>query len=342
MDDRAHRYFDAYRSIVIRCGRVLRSASKFTPSLAAALAWGAMFPIADSAMRRMDAFHLTAVRYAFAVLVFLGLLWAIEGLRALRTEGRGLELWLFGTAGFAGFNLLAFAGLEHTTPEHAALIVATSPLMTLLATAALNRSMPRPATLGFVLLALVGVLLVIGQGDPTALVRGGVNAGDGLVVLGTASFVAFTLGARRFPDYSALRYTALSSVGGTLTILAVTEAATLAGWLHAPGGGDLADTWWQIVYVVAIGAVVGVLAWNEGVRRLGAPDAALFINLVPVVTFTIAIVRGYHPDGFELAGAALTVAALAAANLASRQASLRPVRAAWAATRSAKLAKSRA
>ena len=93
---------------------------------------------------------------------------------------------------------------------------------------------------------------------------------------------------------------------------------------------------------VVIGALAAVLAWNEGVRRLGAPNAALFMNLVPVVAFVIAIVRGYQPDAAELGGAALTVAALIGANLAARQETRRPIRAAWAPTRSAKPAKSRA
>jgi len=91
-----------------------------------------------------------------------------------------------------------------------------------------------------------------------------------------------------------------------------------------------------------IGALAAVLAWNEGVRRLGAPNAALFMNLVPVVAFAIAIVRGYHPDAAELGGAAITVAALIGANLASRYDTARPVKAAWATTRAANPAKSRA
>jgi drug/metabolite transporter (DMT)-like permease len=301
-----------------------------------------MFPIADSAIKRVDPFHLTAIRYILASLGFLALLWAFEGARALRLDGRGIELFLYGSAGIAGFNLFAFAGLEHTTPEHAALIVATSPLMTLLASAALARTAPSKTTLGFVLLALLGVLLVIGHGDPTAVVNGGVNGGDLLVLLGTASFVVYTLGARRFSGHSSLRYTALSATGGTMTVLAVTELATLAGWLDAPSGGDVGAIWWQLAYIVVIGALAAVLAWNEGVRRLGASNAALFMNLVPVVAFVIAIVRGYHPDAAELGGAALTVAALIGANLASRQDSRRPVSAAWAPTRSAKPAKSRA
>jgi drug/metabolite transporter (DMT)-like permease len=302
-----------------------------------------MFPIADSAIRHVDPFHLTAIRYVLAAAGFLALLWMFEGRRALRLEGRGLELWLFGSAGIAGFNLLAYAGLEHTSPEHAALIVATSPMLTLLADAALASRAPRPAMLGFVALALAGVLLVIGRGDPAAIFTGGLNVGDVLVFLGAVGFVVYTFGARRFTGYSSLRYTSLTATAGTLTVIAVTEAATLAGALEAPTAGDVGAIWWQLAYIVVVGALLSVLAWNEGVKRIGAPNAALFMNLVPIVAFTIAIVRGYHPEGLELAGAAITVAALVGANLVSRgQASRRPVRAAWAATRSAKPAKSRA
>lgn len=76
---------------------------------------------------------------------------------------------------------------------------------------------------------------------------------------------------------------------------------------------------------------------------VGARNAALYMNLVPVVAFAIAIVRGYHPDAAELGGAALTVAALIGANLtARRQETRRPVSAAWAPTLSAKPANSRA
>jgi drug/metabolite transporter (DMT)-like permease len=322
---------------------VFRDSSKFLPSLVPAIGWGAMFPIADSAIKHVDPFHLTAIRYILAAFGFLALLWVFEGRRALALDGRGIELFLLGSAGIAGFNLLAFAGLEHTTPEHAALIVATSPLITLLASSALARSAPPPVTLGFVFLALAGVLLVIGHGDPAAVVNGGINGGDLLVLAGTASFVVYTLGARRFGDYSALRYTALSATGGTITVLLATEIGTLAGWLTAPSAGDVGAIWWQIGYVVIVGALGAVLAWNESVRRLGAPNAALFMNLVPVVAFTIAIARGYQPEMAELGGAALTVAALVGANLtARRQETRRPVSAAWAPTRSANPAKSRA
>ena len=319
---------------------------RFLPSLTAALAWGAMFPIARPALERVDAFHLTTVRYLLASAVFLGLLAALEGGRALRPDGRARELWLFGTLGFAGFNLLTYVALEHIRAQDAALIVATSPVLTVLVLWALGSGRPRGLQLGLTALAFLGVALVISHGDPSQL--GGSSALWELLVLGgVLGWTGYTLAAaRRFPSFSALRYTALTASFGTLSLLAITAIVTLAGGIDTPAAGDYGAVWWRLLYVAGPAAVVAVVAWNEGVRRLGAADGALFINLVPVVTFAIAIAQGYRPGAVEFGGAALTVAALVGANLAGRrtaaQASARPSSAAWAATRSANAVKSRA
>jgi drug/metabolite transporter (DMT)-like permease len=323
--------------------RKIMTISRFLPSLTAALAFGTMFPVAASALHHVDAFHLTAIRYGVATLAFLAILWAVEGREALRAPGRrrSLELWALGSAGFAGFNLLAYLGLGSSTPQHASVFVALMPVITVLALAGVTRVAPRPAILGFAALAVAGAALVVSGGDPASLASGGLSGGDALFLLGVSSFAIYTIGARRFPEFSALRYTALSAAGGTATILAVTEITTLAGAEHAPTLADLGAIWWQLLYVVGVGAVVAVLAFNEGVRRLGAPNASLFGNLIPIVTLVIAVAQGYRPAGLELVGIAITLVALAGANLAGRpQASARPVSAACAATRAANPAKS--
>jgi len=152
------------------------------------------------------------------------------------------------------------------------------------------------------------------------------------------AWVTYTMGARRFPGFSPLRYTTLTALGGTLSIVAIAQALTWGGALDAPAAGDFVAIWWRVLYVAGPAAALAVLAWNDGVHRLGAPNGALFINLVPVVTFAIAVVQGYRPGGVELAGAGLTVAALVGANLVGRrraaggpQASTRPSGSAWAA-----------
>jgi drug/metabolite transporter (DMT)-like permease len=300
-----------------------------------------MFPLAASALHHVDPFPLTAIRYGIAVLAFLGIVAAVEGRHALRPGGRALELFVLGSIGFAGFNLLGYLGLEHTRAQDAALIVAAQPLLTVLALWALTRKPPTKATLVAIVLALLGVALVISRGDPSQLVHGSGSGGDLLILVGAAGWVAYTLGARRFPEFSPLRYTALSAVGGTLTIFAATAIMAVAGAERLPSADDLQAAWLQLIFVVFAGGVLAVIAWNEGIRRLGPANGALFINLVPVVTFAIAIAQGYRPGGVEVGGVLLTLAALVGANLAGRQAIRRPSRLAWAATRAANAAKSR-
>jgi drug/metabolite transporter (DMT)-like permease len=73
--------------------------------LVATVSWGCMFPVMTSALTQMDPFNVTAIRYTIAAIPFAVLLLAREGKGAFNLKGeRHLLAWLFGTAGFAGFN----------------------------------------------------------------------------------------------------------------------------------------------------------------------------------------------------------------------------------------------
>ena len=286
-------------------------------ALIAVLSWGAMFPIASHAFPSVEPFHLTALRYGFASLAFVALLWRIEGLASMRPE-RVVRLWVLGTLGFAGFNLLAYVGLEHTGARNAALIVPTLPLVTALVRWLRDGIRPAPVTVGATFVALAGVVLVISRGDLASLGAGGVGFGSLLVLAGVVGFVIYTLGAADYPDWSPLRYTTLSAVLGTVSIFVITEVATIAGWISAPSAGDVVDVWPELAFIVVMGALVAVLAWNSAIRSMGPQNTALFINLVPVTAFVISIGSGYRPGAVELAGAGLTIAALAGGNLLAR------------------------
>src|SRR3954452_11947721 len=181
-------------------------------ALVAVLCWGAMFPIASHALPTVEPFHLTALRCGIASLVFVALPCRFEGIRALAPDGRLLRLWMLGTIGFAGFNLLSYIGLEHTGPRNAALIVPTMPLLTALVRWLRDGVRPAGATVCATVVALTGVMLVISGGDLSTLADGGVGFGSLLVLAGVLCWVFYTLGAADFPQWSALRYTTLSAV----------------------------------------------------------------------------------------------------------------------------------
>src|SRR4051795_5393813 len=200
----------------------------FLPSLIAVLCWGAMFPIADAAMDHVDAANVTAIRYTIASVAFLALLAAFEGRGALRYDGRFGRALLYGSLGFAGFNLLSYVGLRHTTPQHASLIAALLPVLTVIARWRMGGERPSARLLAFVGLAFAGVALVVVGDDPAAAARGGV--GDLLVLAGALCWVRYTLSAAsHFGDWSPLRFTALSAAAGTLSILAIAGAGDLTG-----------------------------------------------------------------------------------------------------------------
>ncbi|MFR9776845.1 DMT family transporter [Micromonospora sp. MS34] len=284
--------------------------------LFAVLSWGVMFPVLASALTRVDALNLTAARYVLATAVLLALLLAREGLAAFRALGRATEVVLLGVGGFAGFNVLTNLALGHAAPQQIALFAATTPLVTQFVRWVRDGVRPRPALLGMSLVALVGVALVITRGRLDGLGQFGVG---GLLMIGAVlAWAIYTHGASRFPEYSPLRYTTLTSVAGMLAMLAASAVADLTGLQHAPAAADLVAVAPQLAYAVIVAGVLAVLSWNTGVRRLGPADAALFMNLVPVTTFLVQTLRGYRPGAVELAGAALTIAALVVANLATR------------------------
>src|SRR5882672_9051487 len=145
-----------------------------------ALAWGGQFVVGKSALGEVNAFPLSTVRYAAASLLWLVVLAAVEGRRSLRLDGRGLRLFWLGSLGFAGFNLLAYTGLEHARPQSASLIVALGPLITAIVLWLRDGTRPARTTAIALAVAMVGVALVVSGGHPASIVSGSVGWGDGL------------------------------------------------------------------------------------------------------------------------------------------------------------------
>lgn len=286
---------------------------------ATAIIWGGQFVVGKSALTRVDAIPLTAIRYALAAALLLALLAAVEGRRALRLEGRGWRLFALGSLGFAGFNLFAYTGLEHARPQSAALIVALGPLVTAIVLWLRDGTRPARTTAVALLVAIVGVALVVSGGDPASIIGGSVGWGDGLVLLGVISFVVYTLGAARYAELSPLRYTALTATLGWITIAGIALLTTATGLVATPSLADVGAVSPEIVYLAVPGALIAVLTWNAAVGQIGPQNASLIGNLIPVTTFTIEIIRGYRPAALELAGAGLALGALAANNLLLRR-----------------------
>lgn len=286
---------------------------------AVVLIWGAFLPVSKVVLAVIDPYWLTLLRYATASACFLLLLAWREGRGALSYEGQAAKAWAYGSAGFAGFSLCVYEGLRLTRPEHGAMILALGPVNIVLWQWLRTRHRPPAAALACIAAAIVGLALVVSQGEITRLYSGGSALGNGLMYLASWCWIAFTLGAQKFPGWSPVRYTALTSILGCLTILLAVAAANGAGHSHAPSPAALAAHPWALLFVVFVVSFGAVLMWNMAVSKLGPLNAALFANFAPLVTLLIAAWQGQRLLAVEWAGAALVIGALVANNLVNRR-----------------------
>lgn len=295
---------------------------------ATAMAWGGMFPVMKPLLAEIDPITLTLVRFGFAVPVLIALLVIKEGLGALSTSGKALQLWWLGTLGFAGFGLLLVLGLNSTRSEHAAVIPALMPLIAIVVASIRGRSWPSSRALVAVVVGIAGVCLIVTRGDPGMLLSGGAGHGEALVLLGATCWVLYTFGAAKFSDWSGLRFTTLTLTFGALSIAAIEIVAVATRVVLLPSMSTLLSAAPSFAYLVLAASVMGFLFWNAGMRALGAARGVLFINLVPITAFAVALAAGHRPSGWELAGVALVIVALMVNSLASLRIPTVPSRAA--------------
>jgi drug/metabolite transporter (DMT)-like permease len=281
----------------------------------AILSWGAMFPIAKRTLPVLDAFSLGSIRYAIGTLIFISLLIAFEGRRALSYDGRLAAATVFGVAGFTGFNVFVWLGLASTRPEHAAIIMSLQTPLVALALWLTRGQRPAAFTLGCTAAAIVGVVLVVTGGDPAHAFARGTLVGDALVVVGAISWVVYSLAGGRFAGWSPLRMTVLTCIPGAIGLLIVHAMAIGLGWVRPPTLDAVLSVKWQIGYFAVFTVVLGVLCFNAGVKFLGALNTMLMLNLVPVTVFAIEASLGRRFAATELVGAAVVIGALVANNL---------------------------
>ncbi len=294
--------------------------------LIAAVAWGAMFPIGKEALGTLDGFYLTAIRYGIASLIFLAILWIVEGKDSFKLEGNGLKVFFFGSLGFAGFSIFAFVGLSTSTAEHGAIIMALMPIITVIINLLLKKNNINMMTFIYIMIALIGVSMVITKGDISTITNGGSIVSDLLILAGATCWVLYTMGAASVKNWSPLRYTALSSTLGTMiTTMIATFIATRTGYITTPSVSTVLSIWPEMIYLIVIAGVIAVLSWNAGIKILGPINGILFINLVPVTAFTIGIFQGHRFTMIEMTGALITIGALIANNLNARRIAVKAI-----------------
>src|SRR6266576_2768410 len=142
--------------------------------------------------------------------------------------------FVVGKSALGSVNAFPLTTIRYAAAALPSLIVALGPLLTALVLWRRTRVRPSRTTLALLGVALAGVALVISGGHPSSIVNGSIGWGDGHVLGGVFSFVLYGLGAAEFPNFSPLRYTALTASLGWVTVAAATAVALSSGLAALP------------------------------------------------------------------------------------------------------------
>lgn len=296
--------------------------------LLATSAWGGMFLVSKGVLHHVDPFWLTLIRYSLSAMLFIALLAPRGAAPWLKLRTHAMPLAMRGLAGFGVFSVMLLTGLAHSVPSHGAIIMATTPMTTQLLRWALDGVRPSRATLLTSLLALAGVIIVSGALSSHGTRAGESTAfGDAMAFVGTLGWVWYTRGAAQFANrLDVVEYSALTVLASWPLLLLGAVVATVAGVAEVPSGSGLMLSWHALVYVGLISSAVAVLAFNFGVRTMGAVTGTAFLNFVPVSALLMSVALGKLPSGNELLGMAMVVGALLIHTASTRTATAAPVR----------------
>lgn len=270
--------------------------------------WGVNFSVLKAVLDVLDPLALNALRFPLAGLVLIPLVRRQPGPR--RPERSDVAaLVALGLLGNVVYQLCFIYGLNATLAGNASLLLATSPVWTLLLSLRLGHERASLRVVAGLLATVAGmVLVVLGRVDRIGLGLASLK-GDMLMVTAAVLWSGYTVGARgHVRRYGALRVTAWTLWIGTPALVVI-------------GAPALADTeltavpvwaWGCVAYAGIFAIAVADLLWYRGVRVLGKARTAVYSNLVPVAALATAFLwLGEVPTPLQLTGAGVILAGLA-------------------------------
>ena len=255
-------------------------------ALFAVIVWGATFVATKIALAEVSPATIVWIRFGIGVLI-LGATVLARRQFALPTWGDFAYLSLLGFLGVTFHQWLQATGLQTARATTTAWIVATIPVFTaLLGWLVLKEKMGWVGVTGIATAAL-GVILIVSDGDPRALISGAAGTfGDLLILISAVNWAVYTIISRRelarHPAARMMFYVMLS--GWLFTCVWIFSAGT--GLSEIPA---LTFNGWMAILMLGIfGSGFAYIAWYDALREIPASQLGVFINIEPLVTMLIA------------------------------------------------------
>lgn len=249
--------------------------------------WGGAFVAAEHLV--MEVSPLVAASFRFLLAGLLLFIFApMKGQFDFMTfKKRWRSITLMGLTGIFGYNMFFFYGLQTTSAINGSLIIATTPaFMTLGAVFLFKERWNKYIGLG-IILSFIGVTVVISKGQIATLMQLNFNKGDILFLLALICWVSHgLLGRVAMQETSAYLTTTFSTLIGACFLVLLTFF-NLEEWSKLFTMSK--QGWLEMIFMIFGSSIFAFLLWNYGIQQIGAAQASIYMNLVPVNTALLAV-----------------------------------------------------
>ena len=210
---------------------------------------------------------------------------------------------LIGSAVITLHFLVQITGLQYTTATNTGWIISVSPLvMAVLAFFFLKEKIGKNQIIA-IAVATFGILLLMSHGDLTHL--GFLTSlGDWLVLISAHTWAIYTVVTRNLSKTQHPLAITVGVLTPALVVMTVYMAFT-SEWTkfaHLPAKGVVA-----LLFLAIVGLALGHWFWQEGVAKVGAARAGIYLYLEPVATTALASPLLGEPFGWVAAAGASLV-----------------------------------
>ena len=279
------------------------NSSRLRPTLSAIFAvvvWGGTFIATKVALAEVSPVTVIWTRFGIGVVV-LGMTVLARKQFALPAKNDLPWLILLGFIGVTFHQWLQATGLQTARATTTAWIVATIPVFTTLLGWVVLKEKLGWLRVGGILIAAMGVLLIVSNGDFRALASGRIGSlGDLLILISAPNWAVYTILSRRelarHPAARMMFYVML--FGWLFTTI----------WIFGPGPGlsELprltASGWIAILILGILGSGLAYVAWYDALQAIPASQLGVFINIEPLVTMLFAPIIGETFSPISLIG----------------------------------------
>ncbi len=218
---------------------------------------------------------------------------------------RGLELLVIGGLGLGLCQGLMYVALEHTTAINAGLILALTPIFTMiLARFVLGEAMGPWQIIGS-LVAMLGMVVIVVKGSFAALIEFSIGRGELLVVVAAAFLAVYTVFLRRakFP---------LPRLQLLVVLLCAAVVAVFPLYLYELARGEVTHMdikgYLALAYAAIPGGALMYFLYNWSIDALGASKAGAFMYTQMVFIAILAyLILGEQIELYHIVGAGLII-----------------------------------